>query len=48
MKQLTALSVIEAYEIGPGKVLSGLMRRINKEIKCKGVDSADDVKSLAG
>lgn len=48
MLSLAGLGVAEAYEIGPGKVLSGLMRRINKELKCKGVDAAADVKAVAG
>lgn len=47
MQGLAALGVTEALEIGPGKVLSGLMRRINKEVKCKGVDSAEDIRSLS-
>jgi [acyl-carrier-protein] S-malonyltransferase len=47
MQGLNGLSVTEAYEIGPGKVLSGLMRRINKEVKCRGVDSADDIRALS-
>lgn len=47
MQKLPGLEVVEAYEIGPGKVLSGLMRRIQKEIKCKGVDSKDDIAALS-
>jgi [acyl-carrier-protein] S-malonyltransferase len=38
--------VTEALEVGPGRVLSGLMRRINKEVKCKAVDTAEDIKAL--
>lgn len=44
MQKLAAEQVAEAYEIGPGKVLSGLMRRIQREIKCKGFDLAEDIK----
>lgn len=44
MMQLGGLEVSEALEIGPGKVLSGLMRRINREVKCRGVDTKDDIK----
>jgi [acyl-carrier-protein] S-malonyltransferase len=47
MQLLATHGVTEAYEIGPGKVLSGLMRRINKEIKCKGIDQAPDIAALA-
>lgn len=45
MMQLGGLEVTEALEIGPGKVLSGLMRRINREVKCRGVDAKDDIKN---
>lgn len=47
MQLLSGLGITEALEVGPGKVLSGLMRRINKEVKCCGVDSADDIRALA-
>lgn len=47
MQSLSGLGVTEALEVGPGKVLSGLMRRINREVKCRGVDGAEDVKGLA-
>ncbi len=33
----------EFYEIGPGKVLKGLMRRINKEVKCINISTYEDV-----
>ncbi len=48
MQQLSGLGVTEAFEVGPGKVLSGLMRRIDKTVKCKGVDSMEDVKAVGG
>lgn len=44
MAQLPSLEISEAFEIGPGKVLSGLMRRISRETKCRGVDGKDDIK----
>lgn len=47
MLLLASLGVTEGYEIGPGKVLSGLMRRIARDLKCKGVDTAADIKALA-
>lgn len=46
MQLLAGLSVTEALEVGPGRVLSGLMRRIHKEVKCKAVDTAEDIKAL--
>ncbi|MCO5143857.1 MAG: ACP S-malonyltransferase [Oligoflexia bacterium] len=47
MTKLAALEVSTAYEIGPGKVLSGLMRRINRELKTKAVDVVDDIRALS-
>jgi [acyl-carrier-protein] S-malonyltransferase len=35
--------VEEFYEIGPGKVLQGLVKRINPDIKCSGIDKYSDV-----
>jgi [acyl-carrier-protein] S-malonyltransferase len=48
MQQLTSLDVTEAWEVGPGRVLAGLLRRIQREIKTKAVDSADDIRALKG
>ena len=31
-------------EIGPGKVLSGLVKRINKEVKIDTINNEDDIK----
>jgi [acyl-carrier-protein] S-malonyltransferase len=36
------------FEIGPGKVLSGLMRGIDRGIKCASISSVKDVESLGG
>lgn len=33
----------EFYEIGPGKVLQGLVKRINPDVKCFGIDKFVDV-----
>ena len=33
----------EFYEIGPGKVLQGLVKRINPDVKCFGIDKFSDV-----
>ena len=40
-------SGIEAFvEIGPGKVLCGLLKRINKEIKSFNVEDVDSLKNI--
>ena len=33
-------------EIGPGKVLSGLIKRINKDVKINSINSESDIKEL--
>ena len=33
-------------EIGPGKVLSGLIKRIDKNVKIRTINSIDDIKNL--
>ena len=33
-------------EIGPGKVLSGLIKRINKNVSFKSINSEQDIKEL--
>ena len=33
-------------EIGPGKVLSGLIKRINKEVILSSINSEEDIKNL--
>ena len=35
--------VNEFIEIGPGKVLSGLVKRINKDVKVFNINSIDDI-----
>ena len=36
----------EFIEIGPGKVLSGLTKRISGNIKVKSINTIEDIKSL--
>ena len=33
-------------EIGPGKVLSGLIKRINRQVTVKSINSEEDIKNL--
>ena len=43
IKNMIADGAEEFYEIGPGKVLQGLVKRINPQIKCTCVDKYSDV-----
>jgi [acyl-carrier-protein] S-malonyltransferase len=36
----------EFYEIGPGKVLQGLVKRINPDVKINGIDKYSDVEKF--
>jgi [acyl-carrier-protein] S-malonyltransferase len=46
MQLLPSLGVTEGIEVGPGRVLFGLMRRIQKDLKVRGMDTTDDLKAL--
>lgn len=43
IKNMIADGADEFYEIGPGKVLQGLMKRINKDVQVYGIDNYEDV-----
>ena len=38
--------VSQFIEIGPGKVLSGLIKRINKDVKITSINNQSDIESL--
>jgi len=44
--QLAAEGVTQAYEVGPGKVLTGLNKRIVKEMDCIAVNTLDAINAL--
>ena len=48
MEKLIADGIEKFYEIGPGRVLTGLMKRINRKIKVVNISSLQAVKDLSG
>jgi len=48
MEKLEEFGVEKAFELGPGKVLTGLLRRIRKEIDCLPVGDAASLKRAVG
>jgi len=44
---MTKNGVNNFIEIGPGKVLSGLIKRINREVKVQSINNDEDIKSLS-
>ena len=36
----------EVIEIGPGKVLSGLVKRINDKVSSKSINTIEEIKNL--
>lgn len=48
MEYLIAQGVERFYEIGPGRVLAGLMRRINRKAEVVSVNSLETLEKLAG
>jgi [acyl-carrier-protein] S-malonyltransferase len=48
MERLLADGVEEFYEIGPGRVLTGLMKRINRKTKVTNISDLASVKAMIG
>jgi [acyl-carrier-protein] S-malonyltransferase len=48
MERLLADGIEDFYEIGPGKVLAGLMKRINRKTKITSVNELQSLKKLLG
>ena len=46
IEKLKQLGVKKIYEIGPGKVLSGLIKKIDKEIEVKNIEKLEDFENL--
>jgi [acyl-carrier-protein] S-malonyltransferase len=46
VRQLTALDVDTFVEVGPGKVLAGLVRQIDREVRCVNVGSYESLSSM--
>jgi [acyl-carrier-protein] S-malonyltransferase len=46
VRALVAAGVTTGYEVGPGKVLQGLARRIDRAVKVQSAGTADDLNSL--
>jgi len=46
MRNLVSMGVGTIVEVGPGRVLQGLMRRIDRSVRTLGVDRAEDVRSV--
>ena len=46
MERLISDSITYFYEIGPGRVLTGLMRKIDRKAKVENISSLDAVKKI--
>ncbi len=47
MKNMISDGIHEFVELGPGKVLQGLAKRINREVKVIGIEKYDDLEKIA-
>lgn len=48
IKNMISNGAMKFYEIGPGKVLQGLIKRIDSSVEVSGFDKFEDVKKLEG
>jgi len=48
IKEMVRLGVTSFLEIGPGKVLSGLVKRIDKEVVTANIEDSAGLKALQG
>jgi len=46
VKRLEALAPERVLEIGPGKVLTGLIKRISPKLNVENIEKPDDLKKL--
>ena len=46
VNNMIKLGTKKFIEVGPGKVLSGLIKRINRDIKLTQVNTLEDIKNL--
>lgn len=46
METMIALGVDEFIEVGPGKVLQGLLKRVKRDASARGVDTADELETI--
>jgi [acyl-carrier-protein] S-malonyltransferase len=47
MEKMMAAGVDRALEVGPGKVLCGLMRKISRDVNMKNVENMESLKDLS-
>jgi [acyl-carrier-protein] S-malonyltransferase len=48
INQMIADGFVRFIEVGPGKVLQGLIHRINPDVEVKGVSGCPDIQDLCG
>jgi len=46
INKLKSEGVTTIYEIGPGKVLAGLIKKIDKEIEVKNIEKLEDLSNI--